>query len=303
MELRSIETFLAVIEYGTFSRAAERLGYSQSAVTVQMKQLEQELGARLFDRVPRGVQLTEQGRAFAFHANEIADAARAARASVALNGVSVHEVRGCIRLGSVESVSTALLPELLIEFHERCPRVQVVVTTDRREDMMAGLASNTIDVLLTMERHVCLSGVVCETLRHERVAFLASPAFLQGRGIGCTEKIDVAALADLPFVLTERGESYRLELDRLLAERDVAIEPLVETGNTETLVHLAERGVGVTLVPRFSAERELAAGTLVELACDMPPICMETQMLCHSRKWIAPHLAEFIDVVRTFFAS
>lgn len=83
MELREIETFLAIVEQGTFSKAAEKLGYSQSAVTVQIKQLEHELGARLFDRVPRGAALTEQGRAFAFHANEIAGAARAARASVA----------------------------------------------------------------------------------------------------------------------------------------------------------------------------------------------------------------------------
>ena len=87
------------------------------------------------------------------------------------------------------------------------------------------------------------------------------------------------ALGRLPIVLTERGESYRLELDRLLAERDVTIEPLVEAGNTETLVHLAERGVGATFVPRFSAANELASGALVELGSDMPAVRMETQML------------------------
>lgn len=117
------------------------------------------------------------------------------------------------------------------------------------------------------------------------------------------EPVGVDALARLPFVLTERGESYRLELDRLLAERDVTIEPLVEAGNTETLVHLAERGVGATFVPRFSAANELASGTLVELGSDMPAVRMETQMLWHARKWIAPHLAEFIQVTRRFFAS
>lgn len=244
MELRSIETFLAIVEYGTFSRAAERLGYAQSAVTVQMRQLEQELGVRLFDRIPRGVRLTEQGRTFALHANEVAEAVSRARTAVELGDAPSQDVRGTIRLGSVESVSTALLPELLIAFHERCPHVQVVVTTDRREDMMAGLASNTIDMLLTMERHICLNGVVCEALREEHVVFLASPALLCARGVEDGEPVGVDALGRLPFVLTERGESYRLELDRLLAERDVTIEPLVEAGNTETLVHLAERGVG-----------------------------------------------------------
>lgn len=303
MELRSIETFLAIVEYGTFSRAAERLGYAQSAVTVQMRQLEQELGVRLFDRIPRGVRLTEQGRTFALHANEVAEAVSRARTAVELGDAPSQDVRGTIRLGSVESVSTALLPELLIAFHERCPHVQVVVTTDRREDMMAGLASNTIDMLLTMERHICLNGVVCEALREEHVVFLASPALLRAHGVEDGEPVGVDALGRLPFVLTERGESYRLELDRLLAERDVTIEPLVEAGNTETLVHLAERGVGATFVPRFSAANELASGTLVELGSDMSAVRMETQMLWHARKWIAPHLAEFIQVTRRFFAS
>ncbi len=127
MELRNIETFLSIVEYGTFSKAAERLGYSQSAVTVQIRQLENELGVRLFDRASRGVRLTDPGRAFAFHANEVMGAVRSARDAASLGREGPKDVRGAIRLGSVESVSTALLPDLLIEFHERCPHVQVIV--------------------------------------------------------------------------------------------------------------------------------------------------------------------------------
>lgn len=306
MELREIETFLAIVEYGTFSRAAERLGYSQSAVTVQMRQLEHELGVRLFDRVPRGAVLTEQGRAFAFHANEIAGAVRSACRAVAAPLEGARELTGVIRLGSAESISTALLPELLIAFHERCPRVQVVVSATRREYMIEGLRNNTLDVLLTMERHVCEPGIHVEALRREPVVFAAAPSFaarLHGEGANAESACSPEALAALPFVLTERGESYRLELDRLLAERNLTITPLVEAGNTETLVHLAERGVGATFVPRFSAARELARGTLVEVACDLPAIEMESQLLWHNRKWLAPHLAEFIAATRAFFGA
>ena len=130
MELREIETFLAIVEEGTFSKAAEKLGYSQSAVTVQIKQLEHELGARLFDRVPRGAVLTEQGRAFAFHANEIAGAARAAKASVASSQAATQDIVGVLRLGSVESVATAILPEILVHFPSIMrPRCAVVTMT------------------------------------------------------------------------------------------------------------------------------------------------------------------------------
>lgn len=304
MELREIETFLAIVEYGTFSRAAERLGYSQSAVTVQMRQLEQELGVRLFDRIPRGVVLTEQGRAFAFHANEIAGAVHSARRAVAAPAEGAHELTGVIRLGSAESISTALLPELLISFHERCPHVQVVVSATRREHMVEGLRNNTLDLLLTMERRVCEPGIHVEALRCEPVVFVAAPRLvetLRNGGAGSERTCSPENLVGLPFVLTERGESYRLELDRLLAERDLAITPLVEAGNTETLVHLAERGVGATFVPRFSAAAELSRGTLVEMSCDVPAVEMESQLLWHNRKWLTPHLAEFIATTRAFF--
>lgn len=304
MELREIETFLAIVEYGTFSRAAERLGYSQSAVTVQMRQLEQELGVRLFDRVPRGAVLTEQGRAFAFHANEIAGAVHSARRAVAAPTEGAHELTGVIRLGSAESISTALLPELLISFHERCPHVQVVVSATRREHMVEGLRNNTLDLLLTMERRVCEPGIHVEALRREPVVFVAAPHLvetLRNGGAGSERTCSSENLVGLPFVLTERGESYRLELDRLLAERDLAITPLVEAGNTETLVHLAERGVGATFVPRFSAAAELSRGTLVEMSCDVPAVEMESQLLWHNRKWLAPHLAEFIATTSAFF--
>lgn len=304
MELREIETFLAIVEYGTFSRAAERLGYSQSAVTVQMRQLEQELGVRLFDRIPRGVVLTEQGRAFAFHANEIAGAVHSARRAVAAPAEGAHELTGVIRLGSAESISTALLPELLISFHERCPHVQVVVSATRREHMVEGLRNNTLDLLLTMERRVCEPGIHVEALRREPVVFVAAPHLvetLRNGGAGSERTCSPENLVGLPFVLTERGKSYRLELDRLLAERDLAITPLVEAGNTETLVHLAERGVGATFVPRFSAAAELSRGTLVEMSCDVPAVEMESQLLWHNQKWLAPHLAEFIATTRAFF--
>lgn len=76
----------------------------------------------------------------------------------------------------------------------------------------------------------------------------------------------------------------------------------MEAGNTETLVHVAERGVGVTFVPRFSAARALEHGTLVEVPCDLPAVEMESQLLWHERKWIAPPMAEFMDVARAYFA-
>ena len=103
MEFRNIITFLKVAELKNFSKAAEKLGYSQSAVTVQIKQLEKELGTRLFERVGKGAVLTESGQDFVFHANEILNTAKQAVDAVrgSEKKQSEREITGVLRVGSV----------------------------------------------------------------------------------------------------------------------------------------------------------------------------------------------------------
>ena len=298
MEFRNVTTFIAVARHKNLSRAAAELGYSQSAVTMQLKALERELGTRLFDRVPHGVVLTDPGRAFLFHAREIERAADAAASAVregVFAGGDLAHATGTLRVGSAESVATGILPELLVAFHELVPNMQVELTTARRGELTRGLAENSLDVFLTMEPPIEEAGLIRETLRGEQISFVAAPSML-GDGGACPLAPD--ELIRLPFVLTEHGQSYRAELDRMLAERGLSIAPVIEAGSADTLVHLAARGVGATFVPRFSAASALAAGELRELTVDLPPITMDIQMLVHKRKWQTPALKAFMGLAR-----
>lgn len=99
-------------------------------------------------------------------------------------------------------------------------------------------------------------------------------------------------------MLTERGESYRYELECLLAERDERLHPVVEMGNTETLVHLAVQGVGVAFLPRFSVASALDAGALAELPYDFGPLCMWNQLFTHAAKPITPPMDAFMKMLR-----
>ena len=147
-------------ELKNFSKAAEKLGYSQSAVTVQIKQLEKELGIRLFERVGKGAVLTESGQDFVFHANEILNTAKQAVDAVrgSEKKQSEREITGVLRVGSVESVSTALLPEILMEFHRICPQVEIVVHTSKRDVLIEEIRGNSLDLFLTLERRRIIQG-------------------------------------------------------------------------------------------------------------------------------------------------
>lgn len=305
MELRVLESVLAIVEAGSFSRAAERLGYSQSALTMQVKQLEAELGVQLFDRVPRGAVLSEEGRAFASHAREVLAAAERAAASVrpghASAGSSCSDVdpalvTGRLRIGAVESVSAALLPELIVRFHAIHPHVEVVLKTARKEQLLEAVRENELDAFVTLDRPFAVSGAERQVLRTEEVVFAAAPSLAQEAPAGL---LSPEELLHLPLVLTERRESYRYELERALDECGLCLEPIVEAGSTDMLMRLAKAGVGVAFLPRFCVEEALEEGTLQLLDVDLEPISMQLQLVHRKSTWPSPQLTTFIDLATT----
>ena len=168
MELRNINTFLKVAATQNFSKAAEQLGYSQSAVTIQIRQLEKELGISLFERIGKRVYLTERGAEFTSYANEIMR--MTSRAS--LFAKDKKEVSGTIRIGGVESVCTALLPELLLSFHKQYPKVKTVIKSGTTEKLMEMAKSNAIDFVFTLDRKICSAEWVKAVQKKERILFV-----------------------------------------------------------------------------------------------------------------------------------
>lgn len=309
MELRTIATFLQIVESGSFSGAAAKLGYTQSAVTMQVKQLEAELGAVLFDRMPRGVALTQEGRRFAFYAHEVADAVERAQAATrgeAANAQDNEQLNGVLRIGAVESIATAVLPSLLESFLEAHPGVEVVVQAGRCESLIEQLRSNALDLFITMEPPRAARDLERIILSEEQVIFVATPE-LAAR----LHPFSLDRLGATPLVLTERGESYRAELEHVLARLDIELHPVVEAGNTEMLTQLARRGVGAAFLPRPCVERELTEGSLVELT----PTCsnererqdferrarMAIQLFRHKGKAVDPRMQAFITLAQDHF--
>ncbi|HHY27454.1 MAG TPA: LysR family transcriptional regulator [Desulfitobacterium dehalogenans] len=301
MELRNIITFLKVAEMRNFSKAAEKLGYSQSTITIQIQQLEKELGTQLFERIGKGVTLTEQGRAFIFHANEIIrvtnKAIVSAKANVSTKDTDV--IAGTLRIGSVESVSTALLPDILLQFHHAHPKVEIVVNTSGRDALIDMVRNNTIDLFFTLEKKINAPGLKRTILREEEIIFVAPTH----QAIPDKEKVKLEDIVNMPFLLTERGESYRYELERLLSDKDIEMKPILEISNTETIIHLVERGMGISFLPLFSAQTSIEKGKLSQIKTDIPAIYMWSQLFYHKNKWITPQMSAFISVAQDFFKN
>ena len=141
MELRNINTFLHVAELHSFSRAARELDYSQSAVSSQIAQLEEELAVPLFDRVGKTVRLTDAGQTFLHYARTLLTTAQQAKAALQ----PAPEASGTLRVAIADSLCSALMPPLLARFHALCPRVEVSLRTATTQEMQDLLSANQAD--------------------------------------------------------------------------------------------------------------------------------------------------------------
>ena len=293
MDLTVIETFLKAAASQNLSKTAQQTGYSQSAVTVQIRKLEKELGVPLFERIGKRVYLTSQGEAFVPYANDLLTAAQAA-----MHFSQAEQPAGVLRIGGVESTCTALLPALLPEFYRRCPQVEVVVRSGPTEDMLSLLSSNELDTVLTLDEKISRKELNRLFCRQEEIIF-AAPMDPDYDG-AC---IPVETLCRKPFLLTEDRASYRYALQQHLNDRDLIIRPILEIGNTETIIGLLKKGMGISFLPRFTVDAELRAGNLMELHTALPAIHMYHQLFCHQGKWLTPQLKIFLSLVKEFLGG
>lgn len=289
MELRTIQTFLHVAELHSFSQAAREQGYSQSAVSAQIAQLEAELGTPLLDRVGKTVRLTEAGETFLDYARTLLATAQQAQAALQ----PTQQVRGRLRIALADSVCSAFLPDLLQRYHALCPQVELVLCTATADEMLQLLRTNQMDLAYTLDRPLAQPSFVLAVDEPEPICFVAPPDHpLAGR-----EDLTLEELTRQDFLLTERGMSYRDALDQCLAARRLSLRPCLEMGSAALLGQLVERGMGMSFLPEYIVRDALAAGRLARVQAPDCRIEMRRQLFYHRDKWLTPQMKRFIALV------
>ena len=158
MDTNVLKTFIAVCEYSGFSAAAKELGYTQSTVSSQIKQLEKELDVRLFDRYYHKINLTEKGVLVLQQARNILKAQ--AKMLDSLN--SAESIEGEIRLSMSSSVCSRYFKNDFLRFHHQYPEIKVEITENGTEQMFAKLRKNETDLVFTLDRHIYDSDFISE---------------------------------------------------------------------------------------------------------------------------------------------
>jgi DNA-binding transcriptional LysR family regulator len=294
VELHQLKCFLAVIEEGGFNRATTRLRMTQPALSYQIKQLEQELGAALFHRRPGGVSPTEAGRVLSQHVRGVMESVRLAQLAVQELAPGVV---GEVRIGSVNSVGTYFLPEVLRTMRERYPGARPTVLYRPCHEVMEALLAHDIDLAIVAnpkpDRRLRQ-----EVILEERVSLVCSNAHpFHGR-----KNVRPSELRGADFVsLAPENPTGRL-IREYLAKLGVNIEPVASTDNVETVKKMVEVGLGVAFLPDMVTAADVACGgngpgTLVRVEVG-PPMVRRICLVTWKQPATSRAIAAFVEELR-----
>jgi len=309
VELRQVETFRAVAEELSFSRAAAKLGYVQSSVSVQVSALEQELGVPLFDRLGRRIALTDAGEVMFAYSGKLLVLADQTRQAVVDAGVGAGEVTGSLTVSAPETLLTYRLPKLLALFHERHPKVRLSVRPSAIGRLVGSarraVEEGRVDVAFVLDeplgKRARPAGLAVETMIAEEVSVIAptshalayAPAVLPQDLRG-----ETVLLPEAP----ESGCAYRGQFERQLGSAGVVPPEKLEFQSIEAVKQCVAAGMGVSVLPSVAVGADLKTGALAVLKWS-EPFEVLTQMSWHEDRWKSPALRAFLEVTREAFSS
>lgn len=287
MDTRILNTFIQVAESNSFTRAAEKLGYSQPTVSFQIKQLEQELGIQLFERIGHTVSLTEQGKEVLSYAQHICHLTQ----TMTHKKNDSNKPAGIIRIGMADSLCVPLILNHFQQFRETYPAVRLQVITAGTDDLFRLLDHNEVDIICALD--VPVYDTTYRIVHKEIISahFVCSAM----HPLAKKSNIRLQELLDYPFLLTEKGMSYRRLLDERLAKYEMSIEPVLEISNPDLICQLIEQNMGISFLPDYVTNKAVENKSVVRMNIEHFDITLSKQLIYHRDKWITSSMKALIQ--------
>jgi DNA-binding transcriptional LysR family regulator len=245
MTIIQLETFLKITETRNFTTAANLLGYAQSTVTTQIKQLDEELGCLLFERLGKTIVPTAEGERLAEYAERMTQLQREIRLEIP----GTQETAGKIRLGVSESLCYNRLPRVLMQFRQQYPAVEIQLSFIMHDTFPELLKKGALDIAYSLNPAADYPDLDILYEKPETLGFYTSP----DHPLASRKKVTEEDLAGVPLLLTSHNCSFRHMLLEDLAGRGITPKIALETSSKEILRQFAANGLGIAFMPDMAA--------------------------------------------------
>jgi len=290
MEIDQVETFLAVATFGGFHRAAEALRISQPAVSARIRALEDSLGVKLFARSRGGLTVSDAGRTFRPHAEQLLRMASVARQAV-------HEAQPTggvpLQIAAALSISVYFLPDVLKRFQRAHPNMIISIR--------AGHSKEVLDMVLNEEAEIGLARslqhpeVETISLREDPLLLVAHPR----RGPAHSQRAHLEKIASWPLIFYERGSSDWTLTHSLFRRAGLVPNVALEVDSIETAKRMVERGLGLSFLPQLAVGQEIRSHKLTTVKLlDAEPLQRSLDVIHPRRRPLRPEARAFLQMVR-----
>jgi len=286
--IRQLKIFEAVTQHLSYTRAAELLFLTQPAVSMQIKQLESEVGIPLFERLGKKLFLTEAGEELLIYARNIS------QQLVELNDV-MDEIRGSERGRLTIAVATTanyFALKLLGEFYKRFSGTTINLDVTNRESLLKHLNENTVDMVIM--------GQPPESMDVEATPFLDNPLVViapKGHSLSGQKSIPLSVLQQETFIMREHGSGTRIAMERFFEQSGYSISSVMEMSSNEAINQAVEAGLGLGIVSQHTLELELALGRLEILDVESFPIMRHWYLVHRHGKRLTALISAFKRLV------
>lgn len=292
MELKYLHTFKTIIEQGSFSKAAEKLNYTQSTITFQIQQLEQELCVHLFEKIGRRMMLTKAGKNLIPYVDEVLSSINKMKSFE----TELFELRGDLHIMMGETLLCYKMPSILKQFHEIAPNAKLFLRSVDCYDIRDAILAGTIDLgVFYQDVGGFGDSIVTYPIGEYPLTLIASPKIKKQ----FPDFITPCQQLEIPFIIDEPTCIFRQLFERYLNEKNIILDHTIELWSIPTIKNLVKNDVGISYLPEFTVENELKTGDLCKIKTDIDNKTITAVCGHHKNKWISPLMKLFIDLITT----
>jgi DNA-binding transcriptional LysR family regulator len=288
MDIQYFITFREVARCLNFTRAAERLGYAQPSITVQIQKLEKHFDTSLFERNGKSLKLSQHGAKLLQYADRIVDAYMEAGESF----TSAAPIE--LKIGTIETLAAYFLPPYLQTFRKIYPNNNMTIIPSTERDIIEKVKLGLIDFGIIIDPHFSDPELRTLTIRREEIIIICAP----GHPFQELKQITVDDMQDTSFILTEKGCTYRAALESSLKDGHINYQVISELGSIAAIKQCVMFGIGASMIPKITVLEELSQGLLIGIPLKeglLPPFY--SQIVVSTNKHIPPAIEALITLL------
>ena len=289
MNTKSLVTFKTILEVGSFQKAADKLGYTQSTVTFQIKQLEEELALKLFEKIGRRMELTQAGKDIMPYIDMILQGAE----QIGNYGKSLSEISGSLKLAIPDSILIYNMQPFMQAFTHEAPNVQLIVNSIQSGEINQSIVDGTADIGINSEKDSYPDSVIHKRLGQYKAVLVASPF----ANSSLLDFITPHQRKPFSLICNEPDGYYQLDMDKYLSNKDILLNPPMKVQSIEAVKRCVMNNLGIAVVPTYSIGEELKNGSLMPIKTELDEKTYDSFYIYHKNKWLSPQMELALDLL------